>query len=133
MERLGGAEMVTTVAAATADPDDGIAETVLRLLPELRARARFLTQERANADDLVQDAIERALTWRRRMWRDSNVRGWLNQVLRNLFITEYRRRAVTARLAPAASLDLEAEARAPAPADLLSTADVEDALATLTL
>ncbi|HVT99540.1 MAG TPA: RNA polymerase sigma factor [Acidobacteriaceae bacterium] len=123
--------MNTKVAGARAEPDDSITDTVLRYLPELRARARFLTQDTASADDLVQDAIERALTWQHRMWRDSNVRGWLNQVLRNLFITEYRRRAMTARFSVAPSLDPDGAQRAPEPADLLSTADVENALATL--
>src|SRR5260370_34343910 len=46
------------------------------LIPALRRYARALVRNRANADDLVQDCLERAVSrWHRR--RDGAVRAWL--------------------------------------------------------
>ena len=46
------------------------------LIPALRRYARALVRNRANADDLVQDCLERAVSrWHQR--RDGSVRAWL--------------------------------------------------------
>lgn len=60
-------------------------------IPRLRRYARALTQNVTNADDLVQDCLERA--WDRRgSWRpESNLRAWLFTIMHNLFVNEYHR------------------------------------------
>ncbi|MBN3837376.1 sigma-70 family RNA polymerase sigma factor [Burkholderia sp. Ac-20344] len=59
-------------------------------LPHLTRYARALTGDRAWADDLVQDTLERALN---RPPRDSgNLRAWLLTLLRHHFIDQLRAR-----------------------------------------
>jgi RNA polymerase sigma factor (sigma-70 family) len=60
------------------------------LIPALRRYARALVRHRANADDLVQDCLERAVSrWRQR--RDGDVRPWLFAILHNLAVDQFRR------------------------------------------
>lgn len=62
-------------------------------IPGLRRYARALCAgDAAQADDLVQDCLERALS-RWASWRgDSELRLWLLAILRNLWLDEVRRR-----------------------------------------
>ncbi len=62
-------------------------------LPHLWRYAFSLTQDRAQADDLVQDCIERALR-KKAMWDETQpLRPWLMKILLNLFRDRYRSRA----------------------------------------
>ncbi|WP_424858572.1 RNA polymerase sigma factor [Tepidimonas sp. HKU77] len=65
-------------------------------LPRLRRYARALVGDRAAADDLVQDTLERA--WARiDSWRpDGDMRAWLFSILHNLHVDQRRRPAVVA-------------------------------------
>jgi len=62
-----------------------------RLMPELRAYARSLTGQRDTADDLLQDALERALRAETRPRRRGDLRFWLFRVIRNLHYDELRK------------------------------------------
>jgi RNA polymerase sigma-70 factor (ECF subfamily) len=64
---------------------------ILGNIPALRLYAFFLSRSHDQADDLVQDTLERA--WRRRdtFRPGSNPRAWLFRILRNRFTDEYRR------------------------------------------
>lgn len=68
---------------------------LLAELPRLRRYARALVGERAAADDLVQDTLERA--WSRvAQWRPgSDLRTWLFAIMHNLRIDQLRRPAVS--------------------------------------
>ncbi len=68
-----------------------LSEGLIQLMPELRARALRLSSERAAADDLVQDTIERALKFADQYERGTNLRAWAYQVLFSVFVTRYRR------------------------------------------
>lgn len=69
------------------------------LIPALRRYARALVRERAAADDLVQDCLERAVSrWHQR--RDGSVRAWLFTILHNLAITQFRQAAARGRHMP---------------------------------
>ena len=61
------------------------------LIPRMRRYAHALTRQSAQADDLVQDALERA--WSRRgQWRpDSNLRAWVFTIVHNIYINGLRR------------------------------------------
>jgi RNA polymerase sigma-70 factor, ECF subfamily len=62
-------------------------------IPRLRRYARALTGERAAADDLVQDTLERAWT-KLRLWRrGSDLRAWLFTVMHNVYVNQVRARA----------------------------------------
>jgi RNA polymerase sigma-70 factor (ECF subfamily) len=64
---------------------------LLPLLPDLRAYARFLAAQRAEADDLVQETLLRALA-SSAQFREGNLRAWLFVILRNAFYEQARRR-----------------------------------------
>ena len=62
------------------------------VIPALRRYARGLVRNRATADDLVQDCLERAVShWNRR--REGDPRPWLFTILHNLAINQFRRSA----------------------------------------
>lgn len=98
-------------------------------IPRLRRYARALTGDAAEADDLVQDCLERALKAIQH-WRDGdNPRKWLFAIMHNLFIDAARR---SARRPQLTSIDLvEAAGADPAPDNLEGIA-VKRALAALT-
>ena len=99
---------------------------ILAELPRLRRYARALLGDRAAADDLVQDTLERA--WSRiAQWRPgSDLRAWLFGIMHNLRIDQLRRNGL-----PTASLDEEEVAEVsvrPTQSDLLEVMDLETAL-----
>ena len=68
-----------------------LADGLARLLPDLRGRAMRLTGNHAQADDLVQDTIERALRFASQYQVGTNLRAWAQQILFSVFVTRYRR------------------------------------------
>ena len=62
------------------------------LLPDLRAFARFLVRDWVGADDLVQDAVVRALMAIAQFQPGTRLRAWLSTILRNSFYEQARRR-----------------------------------------
>jgi len=59
-------------------------------LPRLRRYARALTRDLNQADDLVQDTLERALV-KLDLWRPgSDLRAWLFTLMHNLFVSQVR-------------------------------------------
>ncbi len=65
---------------------------LLDVLPHLRAFARSLTRNRDQADDLVNDAIVRAISASRQFTPGTNFKAWIFTILRNLFYNEGRKR-----------------------------------------
>lgn len=71
---------------------DIIRTQLLALLPRLRRFALTLTRHRADADDMVQVAVERALA-RHAQWNpDTRLDSWMFGILRNAWIDEVRQR-----------------------------------------
>lgn len=66
-------------------------DTLPTLLPHLRRYSRALTGARDDADDLVQDTVERALAKRHQFRVGSNVRAWLFSIMHNIHIDGVRR------------------------------------------
>lgn len=65
---------------------------MLALLPRLRRFAAGLARDRADADDLCQMTIERALA-SRAQWREgTRLDSWMYKIMRNLWIDEQRSR-----------------------------------------
>jgi len=63
------------------------------LIPALRRYARAMLRHREDADDLVQDVLERALAaWSSRR-RSASLRAWLFTILHNLALDRLRRRS----------------------------------------
>ena len=71
-----------------AQPDPG---PMLGCVPRLRRYARVLRRNREDADDLVQDTLERA--WSRAgLWHGvADMRGWLFSIMHNLHVDALRR------------------------------------------
>jgi RNA polymerase sigma factor (sigma-70 family) len=75
---------------------DDMLHQVEPLIPALRRYARALMRDRAGADDLVQDCLERAVSrWYQR--RDGDVRAWLFTILHNLAVNQFRKAASRGR------------------------------------
>ena len=70
---------------------------LLTLLPRLRRFARALARDPADADDLVQVALERALKARDQWAPGSRLDSWMMRIVRNCWIDEMRSRARRAR------------------------------------
>ena len=67
-----------------------IREQIIALLPRLRRFARNLARNPHDADDVVQIAVERALT-RLDQWRsDARLDSWMFKIVRNAWIDELR-------------------------------------------
>lgn len=64
------------------------------LLPELRAYATAICASSNDAEDLVQDAIERALRTEERPTIIDELRPWMLRVIRNLHYDELRKRRI---------------------------------------
>jgi RNA polymerase sigma factor (sigma-70 family) len=76
---------------------DDMLHQVEPLIPALRRYARALMRDRASADDLVQDCLERAVSrWYQRR-RDGDVRAWLFTILHNLAVNQFRKAASRGR------------------------------------
>jgi RNA polymerase sigma-70 factor (ECF subfamily) len=69
-----------------------LGDEIVALLPRLRRLARSLTRRPADADDLVQIAVERALASPPSGTGPGNLAGWLFRILRNAWIDEIRHR-----------------------------------------
>ena len=61
------------------------------IYPRLLRQARRIAGNRADAEDLVHDAVERGLL-RRHLFRDGQLERWIATVLRHLFFDRCRRR-----------------------------------------
>ena len=70
-------------------------QELLALLPRLRRFARGLAQNAADADDLCQAALERALKSREQWQAGTRLDSWMYRITRNIWIDN--RRAATRR------------------------------------
>jgi len=109
---------------------------VLPLQPNLMRVALGLTRNAAEASDLVQDALERALREWGRFTPGTNARAWVTAILSRLFIDGWRRRRRRPALVGLDDMDLAGPspqdgARDAAPWDNVSDADLERAVAQL--
>ena len=114
---------------AVPQPADPLRRLLPGLLPELRAFARFLARDAAQADDLVQEAILRALRAEAQWDPATSLRAWLFHILRNAFLEQLRRRGTERRALerlppPAMPAASEQEARG-------QVADLQRAMAAL--
>lgn len=99
-------------------------EAVAAEIPRLRRYARALLGDDGEADDLIQDTLERALA-RLPQWREGeNPRKWLFSILHNLHVDGLRRKS---RKPPHVGLE-SVGADQSSPADGASGRDIDSAL-----
>ena len=106
-----------------------LGEQIVQLLPRLRRFARSLANNVQDADDLVQLAIERALSRSEQLRPGAQLASWMFGILRNAWIDEARAKGRRTRLfAPEELGENVADPAANSQADALS---VQDAMARL--
>jgi RNA polymerase sigma-70 factor, ECF subfamily len=83
-----------SASETAAGPSAGLSEfskEALTHLGSLLAVAKRLTRAQAEAEDLVQDTLVKALKAREQFQAGTNLRAWLLKILKNTFISRYHR------------------------------------------
>lgn len=103
--------------------------TMMKYTSELLGTAVRLTGSRAEAEDLVQDAVMRAWQFRAQFEKGSNARAWMHRIMMNTFINGYRRKRRERDILNLAGIEADDEL---APSENITLGDeVETALAAL--
>ena len=80
--------------APLSDPtDETLTAAMVAELPRLRRYALYLCYNHADADDLVQDCLEAALSKKGSLQDPARLRSWLFSILNNLFLMQVRSNA----------------------------------------
>ena len=103
------------------------AERLVELIPRLRRYARALVGDRASADDLVQDTLERAWAKLHLYRRGTDLRAWLFTVMHNVHVNKVRATRVTDTLED----ELPELAQRASQGDALLVGDLDRAIARL--
>jgi len=109
---------------------DEVKWLMAREIPRLRRFALTLVDTPEEADDLVQDCLERAIR-KRHLWRrHGSIRSWLYRVLYNVFVNQGIHRQRRRRQLPITG-DAESDAQLSAPArqeDGIAVQDISEAM-----
>ena len=100
---------------------------IVDLIPRLRRYARALVGDRAAADDLVQDTLERAWTKFHLYRHGTDLRAWMFTVMHNVHVNRIRAQRPTDVLAD----DMPEMVQRAAQGDSLTVRDLDRALASL--
>jgi RNA polymerase sigma-70 factor (ECF subfamily) len=73
------------------DTEEAFTSGLVALIPHLRAFARMMTRDAAEADDLAQEALAKAWQSRASFTPGTNLKAWSFMILRNQFYSEKRR------------------------------------------
>jgi RNA polymerase sigma-70 factor (ECF subfamily) len=103
------------------------ARSLVALIPRLRRYARALVGDRATADDLVQDTLERAWSKLQLFREGTDLRAWLFTVMHNVHVNRIR----AARQTEALDEEMPELAQRAAQGDALMIRDLDRAIATL--
>ena len=115
-----------------ANADDQIHSDIVAMLPRLRRFARALAGQAADADDVVQIAVERALRRLDQFEEGTKLDSWLYSIVRNAWIDEARARARRGKIfAPAEAGERLGDEGAAAVHARLDVQDLSAAMQTL--
>lgn len=106
--------------------DEQFYQQLIDCLPHLRAFARVLCRQHDMVDDLVQDAVVRALAAANQFQRGTNFKAWMFTILRNQNITTFRRQRMV--LTPIDEVEVHL---APQQEDALVMDDLDEAVRAL--
>jgi RNA polymerase sigma-70 factor (ECF subfamily) len=70
---------------------DVFSQLLIDAIPRLRRYARSLLGDAQQAEDLVQDCLDRAWSRMAQWQADSNMRAWLFTIMHNLYVNQVRR------------------------------------------
>ena len=102
-------------------------ERLVELIPRLRRYARALVGDRATADDLVQDTLERAWAKLHLYRRGTDLRAWLFTVMHNVHVNRVRATRTTDTLED----EMPELAQRPPQGDALLVRDLDRAITRL--
>jgi RNA polymerase sigma-70 factor, ECF subfamily len=86
---LSAQQLLMTSPSTTADPvpSESFEQLAIPLLPSLLRHALWLTQNEAEAEDLAQEALSKALRAFDSFAPGTNFKAWIFRILRNTFLT----------------------------------------------
>src|SRR5215470_2607407 len=87
-------------APRSAATDEMLTTAIVAELPRLRRHALHLLYNRADADDLVQDCLEAALSKKASLRDPAKLRSWLFAILKTLFLMRLRSDAQRGQVLP---------------------------------
>jgi RNA polymerase sigma-70 factor, ECF subfamily len=93
--------------------DAAVGREALAYADTLYNLARYLTGNQTDAEDLVQDTYARALRGAAQFTPGTNLKAWLFRILRNTFISLYRRRRHNPTIGGLDTVDPTAQGPAP--------------------
>lgn len=64
---------------------------IASLQDTLELFTRRFTKDQEESEDLIQDTVLKALTYRDKFKQNTNLKGWLYTIMRNTFINNYRK------------------------------------------
>lgn len=91
IEMSQSARLEGTISDKTLWERRAFEKQLINILPDLRAFARFLVQDRTEADDLVQDTVTRALRAFEQFDLKTDVKAWTFTILRNVRFNSFRK------------------------------------------
>ena len=103
-------------------PSHSLGDEIIDHIPALRRYARVLVRTVDQADDLVQDCVERALSRSNLYQPDTNLRAWLFTIMRNIAITQTRKDKLRRSYA-SERLAMDRRSQAPTQPDLVALKD----------
>lgn len=89
-----------------------VREELVALLPRLRRFAHGLSGQREDADDLVQEACERALSRSEQWTPGTRLDSWMYRIIQNLWYDRLRSRRVRGEVVDETALDQQADEQA---------------------
>jgi RNA polymerase sigma-70 factor, ECF subfamily len=97
------------------EPEEGatLGREALAYVDSLHNLARYLTGNAADAEDLVQETYALALRAASQFTPGTNLKAWLFRILRNTFITQYRRQRNNPTVGGLDTVDPVAQGAAP--------------------
>ncbi len=102
----------------------GVADEALAYADALHNLARYLTGNETDAEDLVQETFARAFGALHQFTPGTNLKAWLFRILRNTFLSLYRRRRHDPTVGGLDTVDADAQGAAP-PEWLLGDVDLD--------
>ncbi len=101
------------MAEGTRSALSGVANEALAYADALHNLARYLTGNETDAEDLVQETYTRALGAQHQFTPGTNLKAWLFRILRNTFVSLYRRQRHNPLVGGLDTVDAQAQAEAP--------------------
>ncbi len=105
---------------------------LINLKDNLRSYALGLTSDTEKANDLVQETMLKALTYRDKFRENTNFKAWVFTILKNSFINNYRKKALRNKAFEKGfneiHLSVKEDKIYPAPDSIYSTGEIQSAI-----